>query len=245
MICGFHDVNPGYYGKTHNLVTKASSFGGQSETYNGFDIDLRAQFGHGGFIGGGVAVGQTSYNDCAIAKNYPNVTVPQINYIATITSNPTTPSQFCQFDSPWWSGGGQIKAQASYPIPRIGVDASLVYQNLPGYPINTSYVATNAQISASLGRSLSSGASTETLTNALYSPFSVYEARLNQLDVRLTKPFSVKERIQIKANFDAYNMTNASTVLADTTTYSTINTYLRPTSILGARMFKFSTNVTF
>jgi hypothetical protein len=244
-VCGFHDVNPGYYGKTQNLVTKASNFGGQSEIYNGFDVDLHAQFGHGGFLGGGVAIGQTSYNDCAIAKNYPNVTVSQINYIATITSNPTTPTQFCQFTSPWWAGGGQIKVQASYPIPRVGVDASLVYQNLPGYPINTSYVATNAQIAASLGRSLSSGASTETLTNALYAPFSVYEARLNQLDVRLTKPFSIKERFQIKANFDVYNITNANTILADTTTYSTSNTYLRPTSILGARMFKLGTNFTF
>jgi hypothetical protein len=189
-------------------------------------------------------VGQVAYNDCAIAKNYPNVTVTQTNAVASVSGNPTTPTQFCAYDIPW-SAGSQVKFAGSYPLPWWGLQANFTYQNLPGFPINTSYVATNAQIAPSLGRNLSSGASSETLSNALFAPFSQFEGRLNQLDLRFTKVFKIKDRLQIKGNFDIYNITNASTILAETTTYNASNSYLRPTSILGPRMFKLGTNITF
>jgi hypothetical protein len=246
QVCGFHDVDPAPngFGLVQNLVTKASDFGGQSEVFNGFDVKLNARFGHGGFVTGGVSLGETTYDDCAIAKNYPNVTVAQTNALATITSNPTTPTQFCRYEIPWLLGT-QVKFAASYPLPWYGIQTSLVYQDLPGYAYNTSYVATNAQIAASLGRNLSSGAATETLTNSLYAPFSQSENRLSQLDLRFTKLFKVKERVQIKANFDIYNITNSNTIISETTTYSTTTSYLKPTAILGPRLFKFGTNITF
>jgi hypothetical protein len=245
-ICGFHDVNSAYYGKVQNFITRASDFGGQSETYNGFDINLHGRFGHGGFASGGIAAGQVAYNDCPVAKNYPNVAVTQTNAVASVSGNATTPTQFCHYVIPLWSGGGQVKFAASYPLPWWGVQTSATFQNLSGIPINTSYVATNAQIAPSLGRNLSSGAASETLSNALYSPFSQFEGRLNQLDLRFTKVFKpFKERVQIKANFDVYNIFNASTILAETTTYNPTNSYLKPTSILGPRMFKIGTNISF
>jgi hypothetical protein len=148
-------------------------------------------------------------------------------------------------------GGTQVKVEGSYPLPWYGIQASLVYQNLAGILFNTSYVATNAQIAPSLGRNLSSCGATNpcsttiTLSNALYSPNTQSEARLNQLDLRFTKLFKIKERVQIKANFDIYNIANSNTILAENSTYSATTTYLRPTSILGPRMFKLGTNITF
>jgi hypothetical protein len=254
QVCGFHDVNPAYVGQVHNLVTKASNFGGQSEVYNGFDVKLNARFGHGGFVTGGLSMGRTSYNDCSIAKNYPNVTATETNAVATVTSNVNTPTQFCQYAIPW-SLGTQVKFAASYPLPWYGIQTSLVYQDLPGYALNTSYVATDAQIAPSLGRDLSACpapkvppvqcATTVTLTNALFAPFSQSENRLSQLDLRFTKLFKIKERLQIKANFDIYNIANANTIITETTTYSATTSYLKPTSILGPRMFKLGTNISF
>lgn len=249
-ICGFHDVNPAYYGKVQNLVTHSSKFGSQSEVYNGFDLNVIARLPRGGFIAGGFATGQVDYNDCAIATNYPNVTVNQTNAIATITSNTTTPAQFCHYTLPWIEGT-QIKFNGNYPLPWWGLQAGATYQDMPGYPFNTNYVATNAQIAPSLGRNLSACGSanpcntTETLTDALYSPFSAHESRLNQLDLRASKAFMIKERLNVKINFDVYNVTNDAPVLTEATTYSTTNSYLRPTSILGPRLFKLGTNVTF
>lgn len=249
-ICGFHDVNPAYYGKVKNLVTHSSQFGSQSEVYNGFDLNLIGRFRHGGFLAGGFATGLVNYNDCSIVNKYPNVSVNQTNAIATVTSTTTTPTQFCHYDIPWIEGT-QVKFNGNYPLPWWGIQASFTYQNTPGYPFNTSYVATNAQIAPSLGRNLSACGTanpcntTVTLTNALYSPYSVHEDRLNQLDLRLAKKFLIKEKLGVKFNFDVYNITNSSTILTEATTYNTTNSYLRPTSILGPRMFKLGTNVSF
>lgn len=251
QICGFHDVNPAYFGKVQNYITKASDFGGQSETYNGFDFQVNARFGKNGrgLATGGFATGTTDYNDCAIATNYPNVTVAQTNSIATITSNTTTPAQFCHFQLPW-RAQSQWKAAVTYPLPWYGIETALVFQNLGGFAFNSNYVATNAQISQSLGRNLSAcGASTtcsttETLTNALYSPFSQSESRLNQLDLRISKVVGIK-RVSIKSNFDIYNSTNNNAIISESTTYSTSTSYLKPLTILGPRLYKLGFNINF
>jgi hypothetical protein len=244
-VCGFHDINPAYFGRVQNLVTSADRFGGQSEVYDGFDIAVRGQFRNGGFVQGGFATGRISYDACGIANDYPNVTATQTNPNGNIAVNPNTPAQFCSFTTPWGSES-QMKASFSYPLPWSGIETSLVFQNLPGAPFNSSYVATNAQIASSLGRPPASGAATVTLNNALYAPFSEAEGRLNQLDLRFTKVFkSMSDRLKIRANFDIYNIGNASTILGVNATYSTTTTYLRPTGILGGRLFKFGTSITF
>jgi Carboxypeptidase regulatory-like domain len=251
QVCGFHDVDPAYYGKVQNLVTHASNFGGQSEVFNGVDISVNARYGHGGIFNGGVSLGRTVDDDCAIAQNYPNVTATMTNIRGTtVMSTTTTPTQFCHIMAPW-GVGSQVKAAGSYPLPWWGIVTSLTYQNLPGYAFNTSYVATNAQIAKSLGRNISACGTmnpcntTVTLGDALYAPYSQSESRLNQLDLRFAKVFKVKERLQIKGNFDIYNIANANTIVSENTTYSATNTYLRPNSILGPRMFKLGTNITF
>src|SRR5262249_19004615 len=117
-------------------------------------------------------------------------------------------------------------------------------------PFNTSYVATNAQIAQSLGRNLAScGAAATctasvTLNNALYAPFTQFEDRFNQLDLRLTKIVKVGQA-RLRGNFDVYNIFNTATIQSEATTYSTTNTYLRPTSLLGPRMFKFGVTMDF
>jgi hypothetical protein len=165
-----------------------------------------------------------------------------------VTSNTTTPSQFCHVTVPW-SAGTQVKFSGSYPLP-WDVQASATFQNLPGIPINSSYVASNAQVASSLGRNLASCGTavtcttTITLTNALTAPFSQFENRLNQLDVRFAKIVRVRG-VRFNAMFDMYNLLNASTILTEVTTFSTTNTYLRPTSILAPRLFKFGVDISF
>lgn len=254
QVCGFHDVNPAYFGKVQNVVTKASNFGGQSEVYNGVDVSVNWRFGKGGLLFGGVSLGQTVSDDCAIANNYPNVTATNATTFSNVTSNTTTPTQFCHVVL-GWRNNDQVKLAGSYPLPfhrwgTKGILASMTYQNLPGFPFNSSYVASNTQIAPSLGRNLSAcGATTPctttvTLTNALYTPFTQTESRLSQLDLRFAKIFTVK-RVSIKGNFDIYNIFNANTVVNENVTYNPGTSYLKPTSILGPRMFKLGTNISF
>ena len=75
-------------------------------------------------------------------------------------------------------------------------------------------------------------------------PFSEFEKRLTQLDVRLTKALRLGS-LQVKGMFDVYNVLNANAVLTQVTTYSSTNTYLRPTSVLAARLVKFGAQLDF
>ena len=123
-------------------------------------------------------------------------------------------------------------------------------QNLPGAPILASYTASNAEIAPSLGRNLAAcpaaGACTATVSIPLISPYTLREDRLTQVDLRFTKNIRVG-RARIAGNFDVYNLFNASTVLSSIATYSvgSANPFLRPTSIVGARLFKFSAQLDF
>jgi hypothetical protein len=163
-------------------------------------------------------------------------------------STANNPSQFCHVSAPWLDGS-QVKLAIAYPLP-WSLQVAANYQNLPGYPIDTTYVASNNQVKQSLGRNLAACGTatvcnaTVTLNNALMSPYTAFEDRLNQVDVRLSRVFRLAGA-SIQGNFDIYNMLNANTVLTEVTTYSPTNTYLRPTSILAARLIKFGVELKF
>jgi hypothetical protein len=134
----------------------------------------------------------------------------------------------------------------SYPLPWWDLQAAAVLQNLPGFPLQATYVATNTAIAPSLGRNLGQCGSAPVCngfaTVNLITPFTMFEPRLNQLDVRLTKVISVG-RVRVQGMFDIYNVLNASTVLAAFTQYGP--SWLRPTQILTGRLFKFGAQLTF
>ena len=116
-----------------------------------------------------------------------------------------------------------------------------VFQSNPGVAITASYVATNAQVQPTLGRPLSGSASTVTITN-IFQPQTEFEGRINQLDARLMKNFRVGQA-RIQAQFDLYNVLNASPILGINTRYGPA--WLTPTEILGARLFKLGAQVNF
>jgi hypothetical protein len=113
-------------------------------------------------------------------------------------------------------------------------------QNLPGVPITASYVATNAEIASSLGRSLAGNA--RSVTVELMNAAGRYEDRLTQLDVRLARIFRVG-RTRVQGMFDVYNVLNTSPVLRVNTRYG--DAWLYAQQILAARMFKFGAQLNF
>jgi hypothetical protein len=137
----------------------------------------------------------------------------------------------------------QLKVVGSYPLP-AHFQVSGTLQSLPGVPITASYVATNAQIAPSLGRNLSSGVNGTALIE-LIKPGTMYEDRINQVDVRLTKiiPLGGERGRRLEAHFDLYNALNASPVLGVNTRYGP--TWLRPIQILDGRLFKVAAQLSF
>ena len=139
-----------------------------------------------------------------------------------------------------FSAQTQFKLNGVYPLP-WDFHISAVFQNLPGIPVNTSYVATNAQVQQSLGRPLSGNASTVTITN-IFQPQTMFEHRINQLDMRLTKNVKVG-RARVQGQLDVYNVLNTSAILGINTRYGPA--WLTPTEILGARLLKVGAQLTF
>jgi hypothetical protein len=141
-------------------------------------------------------------------------------------------------------GDGKTALKASLNRYVGGIDVTsftVAYQGLPGPQILANYVATNAQIVPSLGRNLSAGAN-GTATVPLIAPGTLYAARLNQTDFRVTKIFTVG-KMRMQGNFDLYNLFNNSAILTPNTTYGP--QWQQPNSILQGRLVKFGGQLTF
>ena len=134
----------------------------------------------------------------------------------------------------------QVKFNGSYPLP-WDFQVSGVFQSIPGIPISASYVATNAQVQPTLGRPLSGNAATVTINNII-EPQTMFEGRINQLDLRLTRTFRFG-RNRLRGNFDLYNVLNANSILGINTRYGP--SWQQPTSVLDARLIKLSAQLSF
>jgi hypothetical protein len=222
-ICGLYDIKPAQFGLVDNLVTEATRFGKQTEVYNGVDLTLNARFGKGGLLSGGLNTGRTVTDNCGVLMDSPQ-------------------KRFCRVTLPL-EGQTQVKFSGVYPLP-WDLQVSATYQDLAGIPITASHVATNAQIAPSLGRNLGQcrGAATctGTATVELIEPNTMFENRLRQFDLRFTRKIQIGGT-RLQGMFDAYNVFNASSILAMTTRYGAA--WLQPSQVLGGRLFKFGVQV--
>lgn len=227
QFCGLFDLRPALFGRVDNLVTQASGYGKRSEVYNGIDVTMNARFGQGGHVSGGISVGRTVTDTCFVVDS-PQQARPG----------------FCKITPPW-AAGTQLKLAVVYPLP-WELQASAIYQNIPGIPITASYVATNAEVLSSLGRNLGAcrGAAVcnATVTVDLIPPNTVFEPRLQQLDLRLTRMLRFG-RFRTQGSVDVYNAFNSSSILNMTTRYGP--RWLDAIQVMGARLLKFSVRVDF
>jgi hypothetical protein len=239
QACGYYDVKPALFGVTDNLVTQASNFGKRSQVYNGVDVGLNTRFGQGGQFSGGLSVGRTVTDNCFL-NDHPELMLVVATYART--------QAFCHLTLPW-SQSTQVKFLVVYPLP-WSLQASATYQNIPGIPITASYVAPNAQILPSLGRNLGScrglATCTGTVTLDLIPPSLLHEDRLQQVDLRFSRLFRAG-KARVRANFDLYNVMNASNVLNETTRYSlpTGGAWQNALQIMGGRLVRIGAQLDF
>jgi hypothetical protein len=228
QLCGLYNISEAKFSSVDNLVVSADKFGGQSEIYNGVDATINVRLPRGASLAGGLNTGRTETINCSVVDSPSGV---------GSGTSPNQPLAFCDVKPPFQP---RIKLNGVYPLP-WDMQVSGVFQSNPGVPITATYVATNAEVQPTLGRPLSGGASTVTITN-VFMPNTMFEGRINQLDARLTKNFRVS-RAKLQAQFDLYNVLNASPILGINTRYG--SSWLKPTEILGARLFKIGAQMSF
>lgn len=236
QVCGLYDVKPAKFGLVDNLVTRSEDFGGRTNTYNGLEFSMSARFGKGVVLSGGVGMGRTVVDNC----NSPDFAGQGFTFAGS-----QVPGQWCRNTLPF-SGETQVKFSGSYPLPVWGIQVSAALQNLNGRPVGATFVASNAQISTSLGRNLAAcGAAavcTQTVVVNLIEPNSVFENRYTLADARVSKTFRFS-RMKVQPRLDVYNLLNSSPVNSLQTRYGA--TWLQPQEVFGARMMKLGVQVDF
>lgn len=240
-LCGLYDVKPEKVRvRRSNVVTQVSHFGSHTKVYNGADVNVNARLGRFGQYSGGISVGRTTEENCAIVNSPMDA-----RWVATTAG--AVPA-YCATTPPW-GAGTQVKLTAIYPLP-WSLQASIIYQNFAGIPNNPTITLTNAQVFESLGRNLAAcpatattpAACTQTVTVELAPTGTMYEPRVQQVDFKLTGLLRV-DRYRIKGMLDVGNLFNTGDVLQLQRLWGA--TYLDAQQVMGGRLLKFGVQVDF
>ena len=251
QVCGLWDANPNVFGLRDNerVNAKDVNTSGQDpkELFNGVDIAVNAQFGDGGVLLGGVAIGRTRFDYCW------NNALPNISQESQPSDLPRT-AGFCEITGDLWDGvGSQIKFQVVYPLP-YDINVSGTFKALPGIPIPASYNASNVELAASLGRDLSAcrgavGAACTAVKSVGLAPSAnrqgdsaavLHDERINEIDLRVTKALTIAG-FRIQGVAELYNVTNNRPPTGITTTFG--SAWQFPRALLGGRLFKVGVQV--
>ncbi|PWT82268.1 MAG: hypothetical protein C5B57_08945 [Blastocatellia bacterium] len=221
-VTSLYNLNPNKVGQVDNYDTLASNYGTQIEHWNGIDFSVNARPQRGVILQGGVSTGRTSTDNCDILAK-----LPEINPVGM---------PYCHVDTAFLT---QVKFLGTYTVPKVDLQVAATFQSLPGPQITADYLATNAEVQPSLGRPLSGGAANVTVN--LVAPGTMYGERLNQLDLRFVKLLRFG-RVRTSINFDLYNALNGNAIRTVNLNYAS---WLTPTAILDARMFKIGAQLDF
>jgi hypothetical protein len=245
QVCGIPDLKQSVFAQqlpANSLIRFSEDFGGETNLYQGFDINLDARFRNGAFLRGGIAATARTFDNC-------NLLVAGTDAVPA-GSNEIYPdgSKGCHRE---YGYRPDAKLSGSYTLP-WDVQLAGTYQFTRGIQnggagpsITASWAVTNAVALQQLGRNWQGGAASRTVQ--LISEGKDYgDHNLNQLDLKLAKRFTI-DRVRLRVDFDLYNVFNSSWPYTVSTAYTTAatSTYLRPTNVLQNRFFKIGGNISF
>jgi hypothetical protein len=262
----FRDIKPEKFNQINNLITFADSVGGAYNNFNGVDITVNARL-RNVTIQGGTSTGNVVEDSCGVVTNHPEYYIfapwgGTGGFLDTFLGGlGQWPQEFCHRESGWKTN---VKALATYTVPRIDVLLSGTFRSLP-YPGNefpsVQSQSLGGQVvalflgipglefldSTNLGRPLASGNAIEFLN--IVEPGKLYGDRLTAVDIRVGKILRYGNT-RTTVNFDVYNLLNANTTEVFQRFYSPPSitprsTYLDPLQIMSARFFKISAQFDF
>ena len=222
----FADINPAKLGLNTNEWIRADDLGAR-QVFNGVDFNVNARLRQGVILQGGVSIGRLAASVVPDAAVGVAAGTQPLRPTCFVVDSPQV-KELCNEAPPFQA---QVKGSAVVPLPWWKIETSVTYQSIPGIDVRAQWAAPNAAIAPSLGRDLAGGARTANVQ--LIKPFTMFEDRLHQVDLRIARSFQVS-RTTIRPQFSIFNLFNAATVLAMNTAYGP--NWLRPTNILAPRI---------
>jgi hypothetical protein len=247
QVCGLYDLKPSVVAlglPVNNLQTFSSNYGGETNIFTGFDVNVSARPRPGTFLTAGVGAGKRIFDQCnlvneGIAAANGSINTAAINASEVAEIFPDG-KRACRQDLKYRP---DFKLSGSYALP-FDVQFSAVYQFSRG--VQTGGAAPSIQATwtampataTTLGRAYSAGATTKSV-NLIAVGDDYGPDNLQQLDVKFAKHFRF-DRYRVRLDFDGYNLFNSNWPFTRTATFSTAATsaWLRPTNVLQARFFK-------
>jgi hypothetical protein len=199
------------------------------------NVTINSRLQNGLLIQGGLGTGRVLTNDCEIVAKLPETLHQFLGANTRTFVFAARPLEECERNNGWRT---QLQGLAAYTIPKIDVQLSGTFQNLPGAVVSAN--GNIAATSTTLGRGYTGAPFGRFFS--LVEPGELYVERLNQLDLRVAKIFRL-DRTRTNVNFDFYNVLNSNSVISENFTFGP--TWRAPQTILLARMFKISAQFDF
>ncbi len=228
----------------NSLVRSSSDFGGETNRYQGFDLNLDARFSRGAFLRGGISASGRSFDNCnLIDAGYDAVSTATVLGTEVYADGSTT----CHRE---YGLRPDFKLLGSYPLP-FGIQFSGTYQFSRGVQtggagpsVLANWSVTNTVIAPVLGHNWTGVASKS--IGLMREGQDYGKQNLSQLDLRASKRFRVG-KYRLRGDFDLFNVLNSNWPYTVNTTFSTASTsqWLRPTNVLQARFFKIGAQIDF
>ena len=242
----------------NNLIRFSDDFGGETNIYQGFDVNLEARFRNGAFLKGGIGATSRTFDNC-------NLLAAGLDAVVGLTAQGTETypdgSKGCHREYPYRP---DVKLSGSYTLPFDILFAGTyqfsrgVQTGGAGPAIQAQWPVLNAVANPQIGRNWTGTASRTIQLIREGSDFG--DHNLSQLDLRASKRFAFG-RNRLRVDFDAYNVFNSSWPFTVGSTYSTAaptispatglpvpgtgSAWLRPTNVLQHRFFKLGAQFSF
>ena len=242
-VCGFYNVRQEKFGINDNVITLMDNFGGVIEHFDSVDLSINARLARGALFQAGTSTGRTRDNVCNLAANPTLSTLSSNLYQAGIAlpTGGTIPNDpaYCDSSPPFQT---QIKMLGVYPLPWWGIQTSATYQSLPGPLILANWSAPVSAVTG-LGRPISGNL--RNVPVPLVPPGTMYGERLHQIDLRVSKNFTV-QGVRLQGQFDLYNLFNANAATQQNNTFNPANNaWQTPAGVMGGRLAKFGILIQF
>ena len=252
QVCGLYDLKPSVFAQNapaNNLIRSSSDFGGETNMYQGMDINIDARFKQGAFLRGGISGTSREFDNCSLIGAGQDAFTTALGALATSLGTETYAdgSTVCHREYPLRP---DFKLLGSYTLP-LDIQFSGTYQFSRGVQtggagpsILATYAVTNALVTPVLGHGWTGSASKNVAL--MREGLDYGKENLSQLDLRLSKRVRIG-RYRLRGDFDLYNVFNSNWPYTVSTTFSTAATsqWLRPTNVLQARFFKIGGQIDF
>jgi hypothetical protein len=201
-----YSLNPALVGKANYLVTNIPAL--NHNAYNGVEFTATKRLSHRWQLLAGFTIQRekgtylSGGSDEALSDDFNN---PNLNI--------NRQNAYLNLDSTY-----VFKLDSTYQLP-FGISTSVNFQHYTGFPILPTQVFAGPELAQ------------RTVTVNLQPAGLTRLPSVNLLDLRISRPFTWRERFHLEPLIDLFNLTNSQTVVSEVTSYGP--SYLRPSNTVN------------